>query len=182
MADKKIIAFYSPYIGAGKSTAAEYLLETAKDAEIYSFAEPVYSVVEKLLTRHLKVWGLVFDKTRPIEEAGGSSLRDFLIAFGQAGRSVHPDLWVNVMKNKLARLNSNETSVIDDLRFPNEYAMLKDKGAKIVRITNPDREIIKSETEGLLEGFDFDYELVNYKRSIEEYQAQIDKMMSELWT
>ena len=71
--------------------------------------------------------------------------------------------------------------VIDDLRFPNEYTMLKDIGAKIVRITNPEREIVKTETEGLLEGFAFDYELVNYKRSLEEYRTQIDKMMSELW-
>ena len=180
--DRKIIAFYSPYIGAGKSTAAEYVSDTAKDAEIYSFADPVYSVVEELLTRHLNVQSvlkLAFDKAYSIAEAGGASLRDFLIAFGQAGRSVHPDLWVNVMKNKLAR--SNEIAVIDDLRFPNEYAMLKDKGAKIVRIINPEREIVKTETEGLLEGFEFDYELVNYKRSLEEYQAQIDKMMRELW-
>ena len=71
--------------------------------------------------------------------------------------------------------------VIDDLRFPNEYVMLKDKGAKIVRVTNPEREIVKTETEGLLEGFAFDYKLVNYKRSIDEYHAQINEMMSELW-
>ena len=49
------------------------------------------------------------------------------------------------------------------------------------RITNPEREIVKTETEGLLEGFEFDYELVNYKRSIDEYHAQINEMMSELW-
>ena len=61
------------------------------------------------------------------------------------------------------------------------FALLIRIGAKIVRITNPEREIVKAETEGLLEGFDFDYELVNYNRSIKEYQAQIDKMMSELW-
>lgn len=183
MPDKKIIAFYSPYTGAGKSTAAEYIYDTVKDTDFYLFAEPIYDIVEELLTCHLNVpsaFKLIFDKARPIEEAGGASLRDFLIAFGQAGRSVHHDLWVNIMKNQLAY--SNGMAVVDDLRFPNEYAMLKNKGAKIVRITNPEREIVKTETEGLLEGFDFDYELVNYKRSLEEYQTQIDKMMRELWT
>ena len=183
MPDKKITAFYSPYTGAGKSTAAEYIYDTVKDTNFYLFAEPIYDIVEELLTRHLNVpsaFKLIFDKAHPIEEAGGASLRDFLIAFGQAGRSVHSDLWVNIMKNQLTR--SNGIVVIDDLRFPNEYAMLKDIGAKIVRITNPEREIVKAETEGLLEGLEFDYELLNYKRSIKEYQAQIDKMMRELWT
>ena len=55
--------------------------------------------------------------------------------------------------------------------------MLRDEGAKIVRITNPGREIIKTETEGLLEGYEFDFELVNYKRGEEEYQTQLDEMI-----
>ena len=71
--------------------------------------------------------------------------------------------------------------IIDYLRFPNEYVMLKDKGAKIVRITNPEREIVKTETEGLLEGFEFDYELINCKRSLEEYRTQLYEMMDKLW-
>ena len=59
--------------------------------------------------------------------------------------------------------------------------MLRDEGAKIVRITNPGREIIKTETEGLLEGYEFDFELVNYKRGEEEYQTQLDEMIKKLW-
>ena len=59
--------------------------------------------------------------------------------------------------------------------------MLREEGAKIVRITNPGLKIIESETESLLECFEFDYELVNYKRSIEEYEAQLAEMMRELW-
>ena len=67
------------------------------------------------------------------------------------------------------------------LSLSNEYAMLREEGAKIVRITNPGLKIIESETESLLECFEFDYELVNYKRSIEEYEAQLAEMMCELW-
>ena len=59
--------------------------------------------------------------------------------------------------------------------------MLRDEGAKIVRITNPDREIIKTETEALLEDYEFDYQLINYKRGVAEYQAQLDEMIKKLW-
>ena len=59
--------------------------------------------------------------------------------------------------------------------------MLRDEGAKIVRIVNPDREIIPSETEALLEGYEFDVELVNDKQDLDNYHAQLDKLLANLW-
>ena len=166
MPDKKIIAFYSPYTGAGKSTAAKLTRGL-----IYSFATPIKHMASLLYDKHDFGFGM----------KDCYEIRDLHIAIGQGLKRLDPDIWVRIM-DKYIENHSDALMVIDDLRFPNEYAMLKDKGAKIVRITNPKRKIVETETEGLLEGFDFDYELVNYKRSIKEYQAQIDKMMSELWT
>ena len=121
-------------------------------------------------------------KDIPIPELGCATKRDLWKAFANAACAVYPDIWVDIGRYDIKRITCLQNVAIDDLRFPNEYAMLKDIGAKIVRVTNPEREIVKTDTEGLLEGFAFDYELINDKRSLEEYRTQIDKMMRELWT
>ena len=172
MVNRKIIAFYSPYPQAGKSTARK-IIGINKFIYSCSFAAPIKEMVLTLET----LYGDDVINNREL----GLSARDFNIAIGQSLKQLDPDIWVRIM-DKYIENHSDALMVIDDLRFPNEYAMLKGIGAKIVRITNPEREIVKTETEGLLEGLEFDYELLNYKRSLEEYQTQIDKMMRELWT
>jgi len=171
MPDRKILAFYAPYSQAGKSTAAG-ILEDNKSI-VHSFALPLYRYAEYLI--------VPVSKNKPCEEFGGKSLREFLIHFGQAGREFYPDIWSERMRRSIHKLKNSLNIIIDDLRFPNEYQMLREEGAKIVRIANPGREIIKSETEALLEDYEFDYQLMNYKRGIKEYQAQIEEMMSKIW-
>ena len=174
MVDRKIIAFYSPYTRAGKSTAAVCLSGFAP----YSFANMVKDFTKRILG---KLGFKFFEKDIPIAEIGSATPRDLWKAFANAGRAVYPNIWVDIGRYDIKRITRLQNIAIDDLRFPNEYTMLKDIGAKIVRITNPEREIVKTEIEGLLEGFEFDYELINCKRSLEEYRTQIDKMMRELW-
>ena len=189
MSDGKILAFYAPYTGAGKSTAAGILNDG--ESIILSFADPLYYCAESLIPD----LSSGDDKSNPRNELGGKSLREFLIYFGQAGREFYQNIWSERMRRVINKLKGTFNIIIDDLRFPNEFAMLREEGAKIVRITNPDREIIEPKigtlveghkiivckTEGLLEEYTFDYELVNYKRSIEEYKAQLAEMMRELW-
>ena len=177
MSDRKILAFYAPYTGAGKSTAAKLLEDD--ESIILSFADPLYYYAEYLAPQ---LSAKKADKNQPLVEFGGKSLRDFLIYFGQAGREFYPDIWSEEIRRNIYFNKDDLNIIIDDLRFPNEYAMLREEGAKIVRLTNPGREIIKSETEALLEDYEFDYQLINYKRGrIEEYQTQLAVMMRELW-
>ena len=164
MVNRKIIAFYSPYTRAGKSTAAKLT-----GGLIYSFATPIKHMAGLLYAEY--GYGI-----RDYYE-----LRDLHIAIGQGVKQRDPDIWVRIMSKEIEDFPEYSLMIIDDLRFPNEYVMLKDKGAKIVRITNPEREIVKTETEGLLEGFEFDYELINCKRSLEEYRTQLYEMMDKLW-
>ncbi|MBQ3378058.1 MAG: hypothetical protein IJG62_07275 [Synergistaceae bacterium] len=178
MSDKEILAFYSPYTGAGKSTAAENITGLYYPLTL-SFAAPLYRFAEYINFNFVNV--STYGKNDPCDEFGGKSLREFLIYFGQSGREFYQNIWSEVMRKNIYKLKDTFNIIIDDLRFPNEYAMLREEGAKIVRITNPGREIIESGTEAKLEGYKFDYELVNYKRSIEEYQAQLDEMIKKLW-
>ena len=83
MSDGKILAFYAPYIGAGKSTAAE-ILEDNKSI-VHSFALPLYRYAEYLIVS--------VSKNKTCEELDGKSLREFLIHFGQAGHEFYPDIW-----------------------------------------------------------------------------------------
>ena len=168
MVNRKIIAFYSPYTSAGKSAAARMLSD-----RVYNFASPI----KRMMSMFCDTYGRDVIINRDL----GLTPRDFNIAIGQGLKQLDRDIWVRIMY-KYIEPHSNALIVIDDLRFSNEYAMLKDKGAKIIRVTNPEREIVKTETEGLLEGFEFDYELINCKRSSDKYHAQINEMMSELWT
>lgn len=179
MSDKKILAFYAPYSGAGKSTAAKNVTGLYYPLAL-SFADPLYRCAEYI--NYIFVNASESEKkNEPRYEFGGKTLREFLIHFGQAGREFYPNIWVDTLQREMQRHKDRVDIIIDDLRFRNEYAMLRKEGAKIVRITNLNREVIKTETEGLLEDCLFDYELVNYKRGLDRYQAQLDEMMSKLW-
>ena len=83
MSDKKILAFYAPYTGVGKTTATEILDD--KESIIFSFASPLYYYAKCLIPLE--------SKNKPCDEFGGKSLRDFLIYFGQAGREFYPNIW-----------------------------------------------------------------------------------------
>ena len=107
MSDKKILAFYAPYTGAGKSTAAEIL--DANESMILSFASPLYRYAEYLI--------VPVSKNKPCEEFGGKSLCEFLIHFGQAGREFYPDIWSERMRRNIHKLKGSFNIIIDDLRY-----------------------------------------------------------------
>lgn len=165
----KIIALYAPCHGAGKSTAAKYLGDVL-DAEIVSFAKELSAMVKDLLVRRFNLPVLHRGKDDPLPPPMENvTTRDFMVAIGQAARSVYPDIWVDLTRRNIrtaliGRFTQEPRSVIvDDLRMPNEYAMLREMGAIMVRITRPGLEIIPSETEAQLEGdgYEWNIQLVN---------------------
>ena len=178
---RKILAFYSPYPGAGKTTAAKYFMVSKVNFLTLSFAAPIREIIAFMMSWPHRISPYlpeIDDKNVIIPELG-ASYRELMAQFGAAGRRANENMWVNISKRILYSNGLNYA--IDDLRFPNEYAMLRDEGAKIVRIVNPDREIIPSETEALLEGYEFDVELVNDKQDLDNYHAQLDKLLANLW-
>ena len=183
---KKVLAFYSPYPGAGKTTAAEYLANRTNDP-VWSFACPLDDIIVSILADmgvlSTYKWTTLRSemKETPLPELGGASVRDMLLKFGAAGRSLYPDIWVDCMLNEM-RTSYFPVMFIDDLRFPNEYNMLRSYGAKIVRITNPGRDIVPSESEALLEGYQFDAQVVNNKNNLLSiYHGQLDALMAALF-
>lgn len=179
MPEQKILAFYSPYPGAGKTTARKCIL-FPQGVRRCSFADPVREIVSSLFSQLGVHYSGKFKDSHVPGVPGNSTLRDFLIAFGQAGRSVWPDIWAEILHRQIESA-AEEYVVIDDLRMPNEYIMLRSLGAKIVRITVPGRSIVPSETEGRLEEYAFDAELENSMDGLKTFYTKVWALVEGLW-
>ena len=177
------IAFYSPYPGAGKTTAASLFCAMCTNGRKLSFADPLYSMITELMrgvdAGDFRERGQGI-KSRPLEEWGGATVRDMLVALGDAARKVAPDVFAETMRHRL-RSPGYDWVAIDDLRFPNEYEMLRQEQVKIVRIVNPEREIVPSATEALLEGYRFDAVIMNVKDGRQTIIDQVREVARRLW-
>ena len=123
----KIIAFCGSQ-SAGKSTAADILV--SKGFARTSFAESIYQMLSALLGVNVRT----LDK----QSYGlcGRTIRQMLQLLGtEWGREqIGQDIWVEAMRK---RLGHGGYWVIDDLRFTNEYRMLRELGASVVLLTRP---------------------------------------------
>jgi hypothetical protein len=73
------------------------------------------------------------------------------------------DMWANIAVRDVEHFTRyGYSTVIDDMRFPNEMRLLREAGARCVRIV-ADRNQVSTDhpSEGLLDNEDFDYTLVN---------------------
>lgn len=137
--------------GAGKSTVAEILTEHYGYRQL-SFAAPLKEIAVTL-------WG---------ERTGRE--RRVLQKLGLALRGIDPDVWVNELcadVDLFSAFPHHAPMVVDDLRFPNEYRALGNRGFVIVRVECPEdirivrlkdngkwqnREQLEHETEVALDG------------------------------
>jgi hypothetical protein len=86
--------------------------------------------------------------------------RDYLQRLGVAVREhVDPDAWVNAA---LRGLKPGGAYVITDLRFPNEYEAIRERGGQVWRVTRPGTAPVNAHvSETALDGHEFDETIVN---------------------
>jgi chloramphenicol 3-O-phosphotransferase len=109
-----IIILISGKIGAGKTTLAQYLLESFKEKDfnhikITSFARAVKSIASTCF---------FWDGQK--DERGRKLLQDI----GRAGRNYDKDIWANILIEDIYRDDGTyfpDAIIIDDWRFPNEF-------------------------------------------------------------
>lgn len=133
----RLIGLYSPAPGCGKTTAANLLIEH----ERVSFAAPLKRAVWNLLN-DLGPSGFRYvhrDKDVIIPEIGVSARHMMQTLGTEWGRAcIHPDFWVMIARAETQRIIANGGSVvIDDVRFPNEAAMIHDLGGELWEIDRP---------------------------------------------
>lgn len=157
---------------AGKDTSAEYLVNKYLGF-IMKFADPIYDIEESAY--HLAGLGSP-------EKYPKSMRRGFLQFIGtEWGRKViDPNIWINVMDEKLSRADSKHVSAnlfVTDVRFPNEAELLRKHGFKIIRVNRPlDARLqagatnLDHESETVLDNYDFDCVINNDNGYSELYQ------------
>ena len=94
------------------------------------------------------------------------SVRDLLQKLGtEAMRNgLHQNVWVNAL---FADFKEDMHWIITDMRFPNEYKAIKDKGGITIRVNRPGHGTSMTDlasahpSETALDGFEFDYTINN---------------------
>lgn len=179
-----LIAFYSPAPQMGKSTATSFLIE-GLGYKLVKFAAPVKALtatflqqigvpeeeIDDFLDGHHKeesLAGYGFDRltSRYIQQVVGTDL---------GRQKIDPNLWTTLAGRKVRNLiDKGERVVMDDMRFPNEYDMVKQMGGECWCIYNPRVSIpvSKHPSEGLLSNHSFDVALIN-DGTVEDLERQI---------
>ncbi len=151
----RVIAFTGK-AGAGKSTAANWILRNHPKAMKMSFAQPLKKMFYELIRQSIpKAWphtpieyidGAL--KEEPIPFLSNRTGRELMQSLGtEWGRNtVQPDFWVNIAQGKLERLLGDRRvasdtpqilAVYDDVRFQNEADMIRSYGGLIVNVQRP---------------------------------------------
>lgn len=99
-------------MASGKTTSADYLLQYSKQFHKYSFACKLKQIATELFDMKEKD-------------------RQLLINIGSKMREIDSDVWA---KYTLKCCNKYSYVVIDDVRYLNEYHLLKQNGWKIIKL------------------------------------------------
>lgn len=120
--------------GSGKSTAAEYLMAEGGFRRV-KFADPLKDMLRAIGLGEEEIEGSL--KNEPCAILNGQSPRYAMITLGtEWGRNlIGPDFWTNLW---VRRATSKRLVVVDDCRFLNEAAIVRQNGGIIIRIIRPD--------------------------------------------
>ena len=155
-------------MGAGKTTIVDFLVDKFK-YEKAGFADAIYDVAER-------IWG-----------PAARMDRGKLIDVGKKVREIDEHAWVDALDRELDTYITDSPLVVDNLRFPNEYWMLKRRGFVIVRVAADEEKRVdrlqrtgkldsldqlQDETETALDGYASDYVLTN-QGEIEDLHTQV---------
>lgn len=147
---KPVMIGFSGFMGVGKTTVARALAARLIDADVISFGDPVKTEASQIYGYPLE-WNYSSDgkaKLVTIEGCvyGTDLLGNTTIWEGQAPvrallqhhgthvrRAEDPDYWVKAWQDAVA-IRRAPFVLIDDVRFPNEYAAIKAAGGVVIRL------------------------------------------------
>ena len=175
--------------GSGKDTVGQ-LITDAFGGQTIAFADPIKNVVEHIFQLPVQGVGLEdhqaydqFKRTRmtfdlPKFNMMSIEARHVVREIGMLMREYDDKQFNKYVKEKIES-DPNKIWVVTDLRFDNEYTMLKSIGAKVVKITRPaytyDGHITEREFNDSL----VDYTLMN-DGSLDYLKIRTDIVMNQI--
>ena len=137
-----IIGFVG-FIGSGKDTAADYLVnfhEFRRDSFANTLKDAVAAVFgwDRVLlegrTKEAREWREQRDEWWSDRLGKDITPRHILQYWGTevCRQGFHDDIWIASLENKMRKTGDN--IVISDVRFPNEIKAIKSAGGKVVRV------------------------------------------------
>ena len=185
---------------SGKSAIADHLTyeygftKMSFGAELKRQADELFADSEVFKTEETRVPD-IFGGTRVISER---KPRELYQRYGQAMRSLDPDVWVNQLARTAevyANMRSTIGLVIDDLRQPNEEIWARDNGFTIIRVNaNEDTRLeraralgdafeiedLRHETELHIDDIEADYDIWNDGEDTEELKRKIGDIIAKI--
>lgn len=166
---RTIIAFTGP-IGAGKTTASNQL-EKEGFTRI-RFAGPLKAMCMAFGLSREQVDGAL--KETPSELICGKTPRFFMQRLGtEFGRNIiGDDLWLRAFRHQVDTLPADVPVVVDDARFPNEFALVRQLGGIVVYI---DRDGCQT-GEHASEQFDLEPDYRIYNSSLAVFRREVSRL------
>jgi hypothetical protein len=163
----KVIALTGPK-GSGKDTAADFICKYYTNVEKAAFADPIKHIVQHIfkLDSHssreydrLKRSNMSFEDPSTQTTWRGINGRHVVREIGMLMRSYDEQQFNYYIQKAIIEAAARRSSifVVTDLRFDNEYIMLRRHGAKIVKIARPDYQY-----DGHITERGFDDHLIDY--------------------
>jgi Deoxynucleotide monophosphate kinase len=171
--------------GSGKSTAAAYLVERHGFTRT-RFAGPLKAMLRAMGLSEREIDGDL--KEAPCARLCGRTPRQAMQWLGtEWGRDmIHPDLWTELWKQDAEKIVAEDGRVVvDDVRFPDEVALVRSLGGYVLAITEPApsdvarahvRETHVSETHQLA----CDRRVLNEKYDLSLFHARLDETLALL--
>ena len=177
----KLIGLYSPYPQMGKNSLVNALTSIEPAAAVLSFADAGRDVVVSFVADFFpggekEVWEWLSDERKDNKRIPvlNVTLRHMLqtVLTDWGRRLIHPDTWVLKARAALRRQRNRPLVIFDDVRFENEYHMLVQHDAIMIRVERKDAPRTRQhESNARLEAMDFDYHVSN-DGEIEELRAK----------
>lgn len=162
---KQIIALYSSCPRCGKTMLSEMIGEMIfkNVCQRLSFAAPMRAMVRALFKSAGMDMDKVYEKGKNAElPLYKTSIRHIMQTLGTewGRRCINENLWCDIAEENINA--SPIPVVVDDLRFQNEYEMLRRHGAFIVQIVRPGyTKESEHQSNGALDHCNFDARLIN---------------------
>lgn len=150
-----LIGLYSSSARSGKSTVADFLVDNY-DYRPLSLAKPIKAFLCDVMTSYgisdERIFGYLYgDKKHEFVPEMETTAREIMVSMGTAWgrRTVHFDIWLNQWA---AAYNPTLNTVVDDVRFLNEFNRIKELGGEMWKIValSPGRPFRDESSDALL--------------------------------